>query len=139
MAISEQARHQLHQKLEQFIGPKEAATLMEHLPPRGWGDVATKADLDHLAALTKADVDRVGVLIKADIDRVGAEVVQLAALTKRDMEALEARLGARIDSSIRQTTEAFYKELAANARTVVFACIGAVMTSSGLAFAAARF
>lgn len=48
MAIDERSRHELFLKLEQFIGPGEATTLMELLPPVGWADVATKADLDHL-------------------------------------------------------------------------------------------
>jgi hypothetical protein len=54
MAISEESRHHLYQRLEEVLGPAPAATLMEHLPPVGWADVATKQDLrgetDHLRA-----------------------------------------------------------------------------------------
>lgn len=46
MAISEESRHHLYQRLEQVLGPREATVLMEHLPPVGWADVATKRDLD---------------------------------------------------------------------------------------------
>jgi hypothetical protein len=45
MAITEQRRHDLYVRLEAALGPQEATTLMEHLPPVGWADVATKADL----------------------------------------------------------------------------------------------
>ena len=38
----------MYQRLEEVLGREEAATLMEHLPPVGWADVATKRDLDHL-------------------------------------------------------------------------------------------
>jgi hypothetical protein len=48
MAIDERARHRLHSRLEEVLGPEEAAVLMRHLPPVGWADVATKHDLDHL-------------------------------------------------------------------------------------------
>lgn len=48
MAISEESRHHLYQRLEQVLGPEEATVLMEHLPPVGWADVATKRDLDVL-------------------------------------------------------------------------------------------
>ncbi len=48
MAISEESRHHLYQRLEEVLGLKEAAVLMEHLPPVGWADVATKRDLDAL-------------------------------------------------------------------------------------------
>lgn len=60
MAITEQARHKLHQRLDETLGTDEAATLMEHLPPVGWGDVATKTDLrgeiDHLRTELKRDI-----------------------------------------------------------------------------------
>ena len=48
MAIDERSRHELYLKLEQVLGTREAVTLMEHLPPVGWADVATKRDLEHM-------------------------------------------------------------------------------------------
>ena len=48
MAISEESRHHLYQRLEQVLGTREATVLIEHLPPVGWADVATKRDLDAL-------------------------------------------------------------------------------------------
>lgn len=127
MAISEHRRHDLHQKLREVLGADQAAALMEHLPPTGWADVATKADLDRLAALNKADVQLSALQLGARLD------------------AVEAGLGARIEMAQLRTSEQLgrelslvYKELASHTRTVTFACLGAVMTSSGLAFAAAR-
>jgi hypothetical protein len=57
MAIDEQARHRLHRKLEEVLGPEEAGILMDHLPPRGFGDLATKGDLELLRTAMKADID----------------------------------------------------------------------------------
>lgn len=48
MPVDERSRHALYLKLEEILGPQEATTLMEHLPPVGWADVATKRDLEHL-------------------------------------------------------------------------------------------
>ena len=48
MVIDERTRHQLYLRLEEVLGRKEAETLMGHLPPLGWGDVATKKDLELL-------------------------------------------------------------------------------------------
>ena len=48
MSISNADRHEPHNALGELLGEREANTLMEHLPPVGWADVATKRDLDHL-------------------------------------------------------------------------------------------
>jgi hypothetical protein len=45
MTVDERARHQLFVKLEEVLGPDEATTLMETLPPTGYEDLATKQDL----------------------------------------------------------------------------------------------
>ena len=50
MAIDEASRFALHRRLDEVLGPDEANTLMEHLPPVGWADVATKHDLAALEA-----------------------------------------------------------------------------------------
>lgn len=68
MAISEESRHHLYQRLEQVLGPAEATVLMEHLPPVGWADVATKRDLDVLENRMEARFDRVEDRF-ADMDR----------------------------------------------------------------------
>ena len=59
MAISEESRHHLYQRLEEVLGPAEATVLMEHLPPVGWAHVATKRDLDVLENRMDMRFDRV--------------------------------------------------------------------------------
>jgi hypothetical protein len=46
MVLDERSRHHLYLRLEEALGAEAAATLMEHLPPVGWADVATKRDLE---------------------------------------------------------------------------------------------
>lgn len=48
MAVDERARHQLFVKLEEVLGPDQATTLMETLPPVGYDHLATKQDLQAL-------------------------------------------------------------------------------------------
>ena len=58
MAIDERARHELYLRLEEQLGTEAATTLMEHLPPVGWADVATKRDLDQLGDRLRAEFHR---------------------------------------------------------------------------------
>ena len=59
MAISEESHHHLYQRPEQVLGPSEATVLMEHLPPVGWADVATKRDLDAMETRMNMRFERV--------------------------------------------------------------------------------
>jgi len=42
----ERSRRQMYERLEEVLGARTADALMEHLPPVGWADIATKRDLD---------------------------------------------------------------------------------------------
>lgn len=45
MTTDDRARLQLLRRLEEVLGPAEAETLVTHLPPQPWPELATKADL----------------------------------------------------------------------------------------------
>lgn len=57
MAITEQSRYELHRHLIETMGEERAETLMAHLPPVGWADVATKQDIEHLRVATTKDIE----------------------------------------------------------------------------------
>lgn len=67
MPIDERERHRLHERLDEVLGPEEAATLMTHLPPVGWGDVARRSDLDQLEARFDAALHRELGQVRADM------------------------------------------------------------------------
>ena len=46
--MDERTRHELHQRFDELLGVDLAVALMSSLPPAGWGDVATKHDLDEV-------------------------------------------------------------------------------------------
>ena len=50
MPVDDRTRLNLHRKLEAALGREEADTLMAHLPPVTWNEVATKADLAALGS-----------------------------------------------------------------------------------------
>ena len=57
MPVDDRTRLNLHRKLDEVLGPAEADTLMAHLPPVTWQDVATKDDLRTLEAVLTARID----------------------------------------------------------------------------------
>lgn len=74
MSIDERARHALYVKLEEVLGADEATTMMEHLPPVGWADVATKSDLLVLRGDLDAVEERLRLRIEAQEDRLAARI-----------------------------------------------------------------
>jgi hypothetical protein len=74
MTIDERTRHDLFVKLEGILGADDANTLMEHLPPVGWADVATKRDLDNLETRVDARFDAFEYRLKHHLEeRLGAQ------------------------------------------------------------------
>ena len=56
LTIAEHDRWLLHNRLRDVIGSQEADILMEHLPPAGWNNLATKQDLELTTALLRQDL-----------------------------------------------------------------------------------
>jgi hypothetical protein len=50
MTVSASARNRLFNRLREQYGDDDAATLMDLLPPGGWDEVATRADVRELRA-----------------------------------------------------------------------------------------
>lgn len=48
MSISETQRLEMYLELRKVLGDDVAHTLMEHLPPEGWGDLARTKDLNQV-------------------------------------------------------------------------------------------
>jgi len=56
-AVTEEERHDMAKALEAQLGRETAMVLLKHLPPTGWGDVATRRDLDLFEARMEARMD----------------------------------------------------------------------------------
>ena len=50
ISVTEAQRYEMHSSLKSLMGDEVANTMMEHLPPFGWADVARKSDIDRLDA-----------------------------------------------------------------------------------------
>ncbi len=110
MSITEETRHPLYEKLEEVLGSDEAATLMEHLPPVGWADVATKRDLDALQGATKREFDA----LRHDLEHLGDS-------TKLEFVALEDRMSGRLERELRLMSWRFITALIAVAGVAIAA------------------
>jgi hypothetical protein len=81
MAVDERARHQLFQRLEQVLGPDEATTLMETLPPVGYADLATKEDLIALKHEILAEMHReISILTRTMIFTMVGVVISISSV-----------------------------------------------------------
>ena len=56
MSTNDKARLELHRRLDSVLGAEEASTLMSHLPPVTWDQVATKDDLRALETNLRAEI-----------------------------------------------------------------------------------
>ena len=91
MAVTEESRYEVHKYFEERMGRERATTLMELLPPVGWGDVATKQDVLLLRQELKQDVLLVKQELKQDIGNLREWAADRFA-TKDDLHAVHVSL-----------------------------------------------
>jgi hypothetical protein len=134
MSTYDESRYRMHQRFDDVLGSEVAATVMEHLPPLGWHEIATKADLRALGAATKADVSALGADLRALGAATKADLRALEAATRSDLRALEMEIGAlegRIDTRLEGLRAEFQRDL----RLQGFALLGAIATVNAAAVA----
>ena len=92
MALTHAQRTSMFNALAQSMGQDNAETLMQHLPPSGWDNVATKEDLRAgfaetnaaiAAGLAQAAVERAEIKAQAAVER--AEIKAQAAVERAEI------------------------------------------------------
>ena len=71
-------RLSMYQELQRVLGPRAADTLMIHLPPSGWGDVARRSEVNQKFA----DVDRRFTDVEMRLERIEAQLEGLASMKR---------------------------------------------------------
>lgn len=74
MSARDRNRLNLYQKLDEILGTEEANTLMEHLPPIPWNEVATKGDVEASEVALKADIETMTTTLRIEIAAMGKEI-----------------------------------------------------------------
>lgn len=74
MSVTEYERNHLFAWFEEHMGKERASAMMNLLPPVGWGEVATRRDLDALEARLDAKIDTMATKaelaeMKSDLQR----------------------------------------------------------------------
>lgn len=87
MPTNEQSRHDLHTHLDEILGPKDATVLMQHLPPTGWADVATKTDLAHLEDSLRHEISASELRLRAEMAEFRTDMRTEMADFRHDMRS----------------------------------------------------
>jgi len=85
MSTNDKARLELHRRLEAVLGAEEASTLMSHIPPVTWDQVATKDDLRALEASLRSE-------ISVSASGLRAEMADLRTDLRTEMAELRTEL-----------------------------------------------
>jgi len=116
MATDERARTVLHECLDEAVGPDAADTLMGYLPPVGWAEVATRADLVHLETRLGATIDQ----RFAELDTRFAELDTSFA----EVDGRLSQMEASFERALRQAVLALVGVMIASVSVAVGAAVG---------------
>jgi hypothetical protein len=131
MSVSEPERHELYQAFEGLMGKKKAETMMALLPPTGWGDVATRRDLEAHELVTKRQLEAHEAAVKQQLEAHEAAV-------KQQLEAHEATVKQQfeiVNKNIELTKSDLNERIM---RTALMVNLPTVLAAVGLSFAATR-
>jgi hypothetical protein len=139
MPVDERSRHQLFRRLDEVLGPDQAATLIDHLPPVGWADVATKRDLDALELRLDQRFDHMAGSFDQRFDHLSGSVQARFDRADERFGWMDDNFGQRLEAAKQELIGLFHRELNAQTKTVVFGMVTIVLTMAALAFALVRF
>jgi uncharacterized protein YPO0396 len=122
MTVDEGSRRRLHDRLEEVLGMGHGDVLMDHLPPSGWGEVATRRDLDELAATTRHELIALEQRLSHRLDRVDDRLTRFAEHVDDRFARVDERFAraeehvdgrfARVDEQFAQLEERFARQTA---------------------------
>lgn len=89
MSITDRQRLKLLRTLETVIGPEDASTLMDHLPPVTWANVAT---VDHVSAIGDQTTKTLRSEMQVLSTQLRSEMSELRVELRSDMTVLSNQL-----------------------------------------------
>ena len=96
MTITDTKRFELHQYLRTHMETNMADTLMDHLPPAGWSDLARTSDVMAVRTELRSEILAVRSELKAEIAELRTElkgdIAELRTELKGDIAELRAEM-----------------------------------------------
>src|SRR3546814_11295199 len=84
VSVTENQRHQIFQYFIEVMGEERAAIMMDLLPPVGWGDIVTRADLHGELALLRGEMAELRAGLSGEVAELRAggtgEIGELGAV-----------------------------------------------------------
>jgi hypothetical protein len=101
VTISDARRRLLHDRLVDAMGDEAAEVLMEHLPPAGWADLATKSDVQHETALLRAEMAIFRAEFRTELATLASIIDRrMAAQTRTLMLAMVTTMAASVGTAV---------------------------------------
>jgi hypothetical protein len=110
MSITDRQRLKLLRTLETVIGPEDAGTLMDHLPPVTWANEATvdhvssvghqtatalRGEMQVLSTQLRSEMNQLGVQLRGEMNQLGIEL-------RSEVDQHGSRLEAAIERGFRR-------------------------------------
>jgi len=92
MSTNDKARLELHRRLDSVLGAEEASTLMSHLPPVTWDQVATKDDLRALEANLRAEISVNASGLRTEMAGLRTEMADLRTEVRTELAAVRTEM-----------------------------------------------
>ena len=121
MSITDRQRLKLLRTLETVIGPEDAGTLMDHLPPVTWANVATvdhvssvghqtatalRGEMQVLSTQLRSEMKQLGTELRTEMNQLGVqlrgEMNQLGIEPRSEVDQHGSRLEAAIERGFRR-------------------------------------
>lgn len=121
MSITDRQRLKLLRTLETVIGPEDAGTLMDHLPPVTWANVATvdhvssvghqtatalRGEMQVLSTQLRSEMNQLGTELRGEMNQLGiqlrGEMNQLGIELRSEVDQHGSRLEAAIERGFRR-------------------------------------
>ena len=92
MSTNDKARLELHRRLDSVLGAEEASTLMSHLPPVTWDQVATKDDLRALEANLRAEISVSASGLRTEMADLRTEMADLRTEVRTELAGVRTEM-----------------------------------------------